>query len=786
MCKAPEFLPTRHLWYDGPAQDFAGGLPIGNGRLGAVVLGWDWERVIINENSVWEGPFQDRINNNSLEALPKIRDHLRKGDITEASRLVLNNMVASPPVSRAYTVTNNLAINFYQQQRHWSNYRRWLDVVEGVTGVMYDYEGVTYTREYVANNPVGVLAARFTASQEGKLRLTVGLERATGGIAYNIASTNPHTIVFDVEGHEANAIAFSSGVRVVTDGVVEVSSDGKFLDVSGACKVDLFYDTETEFLWKSKAEYKAEVERKLNTASSAGFEKIRADATKDHSTLMNRVSLDLGTSNTAKLSTDTRVAYYSSNPGNDNAFIALMFNFGRHLLISCSRDTGRPGMGVPANLQGIWNEDKFPPWGGKFTVNINTQMNYWLAEATNLPETLLPLWDLIERSRERGRDVAKRMYGCPGSVSHHNLDLWGDSAPHDHGEKWTMWPMSRLWLANQAMDHYRFTGNKEFLRNKVLPEFEAIAVFLNCNLFEFEGYYSTGPSISPENFFWITDSKTQDPNIVGAIDISPTMDVSLLRDFYTNYVDMVTALGMGKSTNGMTRKAHEIRSKLRPIAIGTHGHVREWRKDYWEMEVGHRHISHLWDLFPGSQMSPLVNMTLANAARITLQRRTDNFGGGATTGWSRAWIAACYARLFDAGKALEHARELLKHHVFNNLLHKIERGGRVFQIDSNLGFVAAVAEWFVQSHTGYIHLLPALSSDLTAGSVKGLVTRGGFIVDIHWGKSGVLLEAKIKSTRGGELKVRVSDGKVFKLDGRVVQPESAVATEPGKVYIVTL
>ncbi|KAJ4199107.1 hypothetical protein NW759_016184 [Fusarium solani] len=779
LCQPPQYVGTRHLWYDWPGWDFNSALPLGNGRLGALVFGSPSEKIILNENSVWSGPFQDRINPDSLDAFPKVRDYLKKGQLTKANDLVIDHMSCSPDVSRSYSVTNNLNLDFGHYEQDWSNYTRWLDTAEGIMGVSYDYEGVTYGREYVANFPVGVIAVRLTASEAGKLGVKVSLSRDRG-IVNHSASTNPNTIVLDVGGSDAGSIAFSSAVRIQSDGDVATSNDGKSLEVTGASRVDLFYDAETEFQWDSESKYKAEVNRKLNAAASAGFNKLWAQAKEDHSNLMNRVTLDLGSSGEAgRLRTDRRVSKYQNDPRADNEFITLMFNFGRHLLISSSRDTGGPGLGVPANLQGIWNDNYQPAWGSKFTVNINTEMNYWLAETTNLVETLPPLWDLLERSRQRGKDVAKRMYGCPGYVSHHNLDLWGDSAPHDHGIRWTMWPMSNLWLTSHMMEHYRFTGDKEFLRNTAWPLFEDAAAFFNCYIFEHEGYHSTGPSISPENFFYIPRDMAEE-GLEGAIDISPTMDNSLLYDFFTNYVEIASALGISGDDNKMVTKALDFRSGLRPTAIGRHGQVQEWRNDYAEKEENHRHISHLWDLFPGSAMSPLLNKTLSEAARVSIQRRLD--AGGAGTGWSRAWTAACFARLLDGDASLDQTRTLLRYHPMNNLLHRIEGNDWTFQIDSNFGLVAVVAEWLVQSHAGVVHLLPALGSDLPAGSVKGLVARGGFVVDLSW-DDGMLSEAKIKSTRGGRLAVRVSDGKAFKVDGKEV---NAVDTEPGKIYRVTL
>lgn len=339
--------------------------------------------------------------------------------------------------------------------------------------------------------------------------------------------------------------------------------------------------------------------------------------------------------------------------------------------------------------------------------------------------------------------------------------------------------MSNLWLTNHMMEHYRFTGDDQFLKDKALPVFRDVAAFFECYIFEHQGYYSTGPSISPENYFVIPEGMSNKGE-KGAIDISPTMDNSLLYDFFTSYIEIASALGISEDEDEMITKADKFRSGLRPTPIGSHGQIQEWRNDYTEMEEGHRHLSHLWDLFPGSAMSPLLNETLSDAAKVSLQRRLA--AGGASTGWSSAWTAACFARLLDGDTTLEQTRTLIGNHAMYNLFHKHDGSGK-FQIDSNFGIVGAIAEWFVQSHAGVVHLLPALGSDIPAGSVKGLVARGGFVVDLSWNDDGMLAEANVESTRGGTLKIRVSDGKGFKIDGQNVD---TVETESGGTYKVTL
>lgn len=405
-------------------------------------------------------------------------------------------------------------------------------------------------------------------------------------------------------------------------------------------------------------------------------------------------------------------------------------------------------------------------------------MNYWLAETTDLPETLRPLWDLMYRSLDRGSEVAAKMYGCPGYVSHHNLDLWGDSAPHDSGTAYTIWPSSNLWLSQHMMEHYRFTGDMTFLREKAWPLFKDIAAFFDCYLFEFNGKWTSGPSTSPENVFIIPKDGAK-AGSKESLDISITMDNSLLREFFSNVIEAAGILGVDLSTDKVLSKVEAYRDGLRPAEIGARGQIQEWRHDYTEAEPGHRHYSHLVDLFPARAMSPLLNKTLANAAQKSIELRLA--AGGASTGWSRVWTAALYARLLNGDKAYGNIQTLLGRHPATNLFHNIEPG-QAFQIDSNYGLVAAVAETLVQSQAGVVHILPALGSQVKTGSVSGLVARGGFQVSIVW-QDGLLVEAKVKSRLGNSLKVRVAGGSSFEIDGKGV---NKVETTSGQTYTITL
>ncbi|KAI0884012.1 Six-hairpin glycosidase-like protein [Annulohypoxylon maeteangense] len=768
-----DYSGSHSLWYTTPGTGFTSGLAIGNGRIGALVLGSAPERIILNEASVWSGPYQNRVNPGARDAYPEVIDLLKSGQITAGSDLALQNLTATPTTNRAFSVTNDMKLDFGHSINQTSNYERWLDTLNGCTGLNYNYQNVTYNREVVAAFPSGVIAMRLNASVKASINVTISLHRAYG-VLRTVASPTNGMIFQDIGGSDARSIAFSSGVRVISDIGKITSGDGQSLTVTGATTVDIFYDTETEFQWGTEDRYETSVRDKLNDAVSTGFEGLMSQSTRRHQSMMSRVNLDLGISNssTALLPTDQRIANYEADPNSDKEFMVLMYNFGRHLLISSSSDTGGAGLGVPANLQGIWNDNYSPPWGSKYTVNINLQMNYWLAETTNLGDTLRPLWDLMNRSHQRGRDVAKQMYGCPGYVSHHNLDLWGDSAPHDNGTEYTTWAMSTPWLLNHMVEHYRFTGDKAFLRNQVWPLLVDSVAFYECYTFDFEGYLSSGPSPSPENDYMIPDNMSKSGS-KGSIDVSPTMDNSLLYALFSSYMEAASALNISADEGVST-----MRSRLRDFQIGQYGQIQEWRNDYAEAEQGHRHLSNLWDLFPGPRISPLTNRTLSDAARISLDRR--NNGTSTRTGWSRAWMTACLARLLDGEAAINEAQALLQNHLLPNLFTRIS--GETFQIDSNFGYVAALTETLLQSHLGFVHLFPAPAPQIQTGSVNGLVARGGFQVSLSW-KDGKFVHAEIESRLGGRLAIRVADGLAFKIDGEAIE---YVETSAGRTYWITL
>ncbi|KAK4445406.1 Six-hairpin glycosidase-like protein [Podospora aff. communis PSN243] len=775
-----EWDGSRFAWYSSDsANTFANALPIGNGRLGAAVHGGGVEKVVLNENSMWSGPWQDRVNKNARASLDGIWRNLLAGQITAAGQSAMTNLAADPTSPRAYNPLVNLGVDFGHASLG-TGYARWLDTYEGTAGVNYTLNGVNYSREYVASHPHGVLAFRFNAGTAGKLSVKLSLSRersvtaqtastARGGLSAHSVSLNANS------GQTSGAINFWSEARIVNSGGT-ATSDGKTVSVTRADTIDVFFNAETSYRYADAAQAQAELKRKLDAAVSAGFPAVKAAAIKDVTSLIGRTKLDLGSSGSAgKLATPTRLGNFKRTPDADPELITLMFNFGRHSLVASSRDTGPRSL--PANLQGIWNDNYNPPWQSKFTININLQMNYWPALITNLAETMKPVFDLISIATPRAQAVAKSMYGCDGMVLHHNTDLWGDAAPVDKGTPYTVWPMGATWLSDDAMEHYRFTKNTTFLRTTAWPVLLETAKFHFCSLRDWNGFHTAGPSLSPEHAFLVPSGLTQ-ANKAEGLDISIEMDNQLLRQLFTN---ILTACSLLNLTDPACERSKSYLPRIRPPGVSPRtGRIMEWRVDYPEQEPAHRHFSPLWGLYPSKQLTPAVNASLAAAGKKLIDYRMQS--GSGSTGWSRAWAINLYARLFEGDTAWRHIQEFIKKYPTGNLWNSDNGPGTAFQIDGNFGLTAGIAEMLLQSH-GAVHLLPALPRAVVKGSVKGLVARGDFVVDIAWEGGGKVVNATVTSRKGGALALLVGDGKrSFEVNGKAYA--GPIETVVGGVYTV--
>lgn len=561
------------------------------------------------------------------------------------------------------------------------------------------------------------------------------------------------------------------------------------LVISNATAVHMFFDAETSYRFAGQAEWEAEVARKVDRAYTEGYAQVRADAVRDSSGLLGRVALDLGASpgGLADLPTDQRIARARTSAG-DTQLATLVFNYGRHLLAASSRPAsssssssrGSRGTSLPANLQGLWNNSTSAPWGGKYTININIQMNYWPAGPTNLIETQEPLFDLMGAARARGGSYARRMYGCPGTVFHHNLDLWGDPAPTDNYTQATLWPAGAAWLSWHMMDHYRFTRDKAFLRDVAYPFLADVAAFFECYCMEYDGYNATGPSLSPENSFYVPDGWSV-PGAKEPVDIGPAMDGQLIGEAVESLLEAAEILGIADDDDTVAA-AREFLPTILPQRVGSLGQILEWRQEYKEPSVGQKHLSPLVGLMPGRQFSPLLNATMGSAAEVLLRRRVS--AGSGTTGWSRTWLINSFARVFDGDGAWDQLTKWFQKFPTPYNLYNTDAGSPeyVFQIDGNFGFVSGVTEMLLQSHADVVHLLPALPSAVPTGSVKGLVARGNFVVDIAW-DGGAMTSANITSRAGAELAIRYMNGSQIAVDGEAYT--GPLATTTGTTYVVT-
>jgi len=756
------------LWYAQPGNDIHDAIPIGNGRLGGMVYGRvDEERISLNEDSIVNGPWQDRINENALETLAEVRRLIDNNELAAAEAAYLEGMAPVPDQQRAYQPAGQIIVSTGHVFENVQGYNRSLDLSTSVAAVVYEYDGVEYTREAIASNPAGVLAIRFSAT-EPTLSLSVKLERDDG-----VASTNVQgdTVIMECHGTSDASYTFVSGLRIVTSGDVTVDGDSHV--ISGADSVEIFYDAETLF-YHPDGSYLVALQTKLDAAVEQGYEAIKSEAIEDYSALYSRASLtwDNPDPEPGLLATDERLAASNSTGdfSQDPTLLILAYNFGRYLLISSSRADS-----APANLQGIWNDDFSPGWGSKYTININTEMNYWLAEANDLPEVQVALWNHILRTQERGAIVAREMYNASGWVAHHNVDLWSDCAPQDSLTSATAWPSGGIWLTNQALDHFRFTRDAGFAKEIALPLAAGVLDFI-ADFAVVEGdYLVIYPSNSPEISLIIPDGQAGAGGATGLAK-NTQMDRALVWDLSTSYIEIAEAVGV---TEGVD-KARDILARTGPPTIsGTTGRLTEWDVDYAESEAGHRHFSSIYGLYPGRQYSPLNgNQTIFDGAMALLDYRMEN--GSGSTGWSRVWAALLRARAFQGDVALDDTHYLLGHFTSDNLFSDAHG---VVQMDATFGVVSAVNEMFLQSNNGFVHVGPAIPSTVAStGEFSGWVARGSFVVDASW-VDGQVTAATITSRAGEELAIRVQDGRDFLVNGEAY--DGPFATEVGEVYEVT-
>lgn len=750
------------LWYAQPAgmsqreptngwSNSAGwveALPIGNGRLGAMQYGGvDRERFQLNEDSVWSGRPQDADNPTAKEHLAEIRRLLFAGKYREAQELTYAKLACKGPGTcggaaarcdfGCYQTLGDLDLEFPGREGA-TRYRRELDLDTAIASVRYEAGGVTFTREAFASWPDQVLVVRLAASRPGALTFAIALSRSEGT---RTAVEDAGDLVMRGQMDDGRGMKFLARLRVRHEGG-QVSVAGNRLRVEGADAVTLLLAAGTDYRGRDMERTTA---RQLGAASRRSYETLRERHVADHQRWFRRVDLDLGRTAAADLPTDQRLEAFAKG-GADPQLAALYFQFGRYLLLGSSR----PG-DLPANLQGIWAEGIQTPWNCDYHANINVQMNYWPAEVANLSECHVPLFDLIESLREPGRRTARVQYGLPGWVCHTVVNVWGYTSPGEH-PSWGQFPAASGWLCQHLWEHYDFSRDRDFLR-RAYPTLKEAAEFYLAFLVEEprRGWLVTAPSNSPENPFITAEGHTV------SVCYGPTMDTQIIRELFTNCRAASEILGMDAE---FSSRLAEALAKLPPHQVGRHGQLQEWIEDFGEADPHHRHVSHMYGLHPGRQITRRTTPELAQAARVSLERRGDD-----GTGWSIAWKVNFWARLGDGDRAHRLFRRLLQPAQGSGV--NMSNGGGTFpnlfdahppfQIDGNLGGCAGIAEMLLQSHGDAIELLPALPKDWPSGRVKGLRARGGYTVSMDWDR-GMLQTAEIRASVPGTCRVRSGAG----------------------------
>ncbi len=821
---SPEDEPSPYtLHFAQPASKWPDALPVGNGRLGAMVFGAPGlDRLQLNEESIWDGePNRDRNNPRAAAAIPRIRELLFAGNIAEAQALAVTDVLSIPRRMPCYQTLGDLHLDFSPMglapDTTVDNYRLQLDLDTAIAKVTFRHNAVTYTREIFSSAPDQVIVMRLTADKPGALHLRVSLDRP--GSFQTKRATKDKLIMLGqalpvndnpgqpVKEHQTGVRFHAALLAVPESGrILPAGSDADTtLEIAGADTITLFIDCATSYRYPAHTgktsgidadvltgdpeAMRAAVDRNLAQASRRSYADLRRRHIEDHQRYFRRAAISFGPDPKAAIPTDQRMAAIKAS-GEDLHLLPIYFQFGRYMLISSSR----PGT-LAANLQGIWNESVDPPWGSKYTVNINAEMNYWFAESANLAELHLPLFDLLHATLKPGALSAREIYRANGSVVHHNTDIWGDSGPID-ALGGGIWPMGANWLSLHLWDHYIYTGDLRFLSEQAYPALRERAVFLLDYLVRDPktGHLITGPSCSPENAYQLPDGKSYN------LCMGPTMDISIVRAVFWRLLESAAHLKSLPTDSRKTAVAADddlltrvrtAMSQLPPFQIGHDGRLQEWQVDYKDHEPGHRHISHLFGLFPGDQITVQGTPELARAARLVLDKRLA--AGGGSTGWSRAWIINCMARLGDGEACYENILALLRASTRGNLFDVCGvKENSPFQIDGNLGAPNGFIEMLLQSHAGtpltppppgaaelqpatthIIRLLPALPKAWPAGSFRGLRARGAIELDLDWSNGKAVSAVLRPDTTGTHVIAPPPQQKIESVHtgGRQIKPE---------------
>ena len=756
------------LWYDQPASKWEEALPIGNGRLGAMIFGHPFQECIqVNEESLWSGAPINSNNPKAIQNLDKIRELILNHQYQAAKKLAAETMVGTPPCVRSYQTLGNILLDYSIQDT--TQYSRSLNLNRGICTTQFLSQGVGYKQEVFASAVDNVIVTRLSSSQAEGLSVLIRLTREKDiqlSVQDNEIILEGQVIDEDdpQSGPGGKHMKFAAKLRILHEGGNLIAKDGGIY-IEKAKQATLLFTAATDYQL-SQLNFDRSIQplnicnQILEKACQQSYDALLARHIEDHTSVFNRVSLDLGENAQASLPTNRRLEAVKAG-AEDPDLIALYFQYGRYLLMNSSRT---PGV-LPANLQGIWNNDYHAPWGSDFHTNINLQMNYWPAEVCNLSETALPLISFMEKLQEPGSVTAKEMYHSRGWTVHHLTDPFGRTAVMDG--VWGCFPMGGPWMTFPIYEHYAFTKDKKFLEETAYPILKSSAQFvLDFLIKDKKGQWVTAPSNSPENAYI-------DPVSGKAIDITyaATMDIQIITELFNNCILSASILEKDKA---FADSLQQVLKELPPVKVSPSlGGIQEWIEDYKEADPGHRHISHLLGLHPGTQITPSTPELFA-AAQKTIDLRLS--AGGGHTGWSRAWIINFYARLLDGNNALHHIYELLKKSTHANLFDDHPP----FQIDGNFGGTAGIAEMLLQSHAAYIHLLPALPEAWHTGSFKGLKARGNFEISCTW-KENRLQEATLTSLAGEECKLRTEVPVHIICQGKTIaQSEPIVAA--GKTY----